>query len=279
MKIGISTGVIKLYDKPLYEYLSMLKSCGFSVVELDAHNHHSFPYRDSQFIKLLTHRLICEDIYVHSIHAPFHFSFADPDPRVRKQGIKETLILMEGILPLLEELSLKPYLVIHPGHHLTRTSSYEQECCLLESLYSLFSNSLSSKFNFVIENMLSSHFGAKTEELLRIISKVRPNLLGVCFDSSHCVYDSSPQDFIEELGIHIKTTHISDNYHQPHGEFHAIPMTLRHSRIQWKELFTALSRKLDTIIFELIPPNYWDNDIYIKMAQLSAEQAFRLIEH
>ena len=279
MKFGISTCSIDRQEKPIIQNLNIFKNAGFNLLEMDAHDYSSFPYKSGEFIGNLKNRLKELEISIHSIHAPFHNSISTPHIKERKSGVDDIIELMECTLPLAEEKPGKIFLVIHPGEHLTKTKAEDQFGYCLESLSKILESPNANYYHICIENMLSSHFGGKSLELLALINTLKGKRISVCLDTSHCVYDSNPERFLEEVFDNLATTHISGNYHQSHGEFHAIPMTLKHTQVNWEHFFKRLSQRLDTIIFELNKPYFLDNDIYLKMVNACIEQVERYISY
>jgi len=214
---------------------------------------------------------------LHSIHAPFHNSISGPEPFIRKRGMEDVLNIMRDSVPLIKNRERDLFIIIHPGHHISRTPAHTQFQNCLESLKLILESPLSSGFHICIENMLSSHFGGKSSELLGLISNFEEHRISICLDTCHSVYDSTPLNFLDEVFPHVTTVHISDNYHQSQGEFHAVPMTLKHSRIRWRQFFRKLSSKLDTIIIEINKPPEIDVDLYLEMARISTVQIERFI--
>ena len=78
----------------------------------------------------------------------------------------------------------------------------------LESLKELLDDASRAGVGLAIENM----FGPSCRELVRVIQGLDPDLVGVCFDSSHATYGR--EDFFDNLRClapRIVTTHLSDN--------------------------------------------------------------------
>lgn len=297
MKFGISTCSIDRMGLRIDSQLETFREAGFNILEMDSYIYSSFPHHSQEFIDELTRKAEASGITIHSIHAPFHHTISHPEAGERKQGIDDILALMKNCEPLVkgdepgrerESAVIKtgaavnatgriPFLVIHPGHYLTTTPAKDQFRFCLESLREILNSPYADYYHVCIENMLSSHFGAKSSELLSLINHLKQEgkNVSICLDTSHCVYDSNPEQFLEDVFDHLATTHISDNYHQSAGEFHAIPMTLKHSRTNWTNFFRRLSQRLDTIIFELNKPHFLNNDIYLEMTALCARQIER----
>lgn len=278
MDFGISTSFLWTEESPVTLFLEKIKQAGFDLLEFDAHTNAGFPHTSTQFIGELKQKLQKLGMIINSIHAPYHNSISSPDKIERDEGINDIIRLMEKAMPLLENCSEPVSIVIHPGHHLSRTPKEVQFACCRESLGKILNSPVSNNYRICIENMLSSHFGAKAEELIGLIKSLGEENLFICLDTSHAVYDGCPEKLMNDVFPHIATTHISDNFNQPLGEFHAIPMTLVHSKINWPYLFNRISEKLDRIMFELIRPDNLDLDVFLKIARLSAQQADRFIE-
>jgi sugar phosphate isomerase/epimerase len=277
MKFGISTSSLGLHGEDALTHLEIIAKSGFSLAEVDCHSVHSFQAEREGFIDSFREKSRKLKVAIHSLHAPFHRCIADPDRRVRQEGVGDILRLMEAAIPLFEGRKNRPFLVIHPGHHLNRTHPREQLQYSIESLEALLDSPLCSHYRICIENMLSSHFGGKAQELLAIIRHIGEENISICLDTSHAVYDSTPEAFLEDVLPYLATTHVSDNYHQPDGEFHAIPITLLHSRIDWRGFFLRLSQKLDTAILELHRPPAMDCDLFLEAARLSIKQISRFL--
>ncbi|MFP4496615.1 MAG: sugar phosphate isomerase/epimerase family protein [Vulcanimicrobiota bacterium] len=271
MEVGVSTCCVDTGENTIIDHLVDIKKAGFNIIEIDGHNYSSFPYLENEFIENLKKVLLRLKIRINSIHAPFHLSITDPDKNIREEAIATILKFLHCIKPL-EELTEKGFLIIHPGHHLTRTPAHIQQMLCLESLKIILENNPLSRLKPSVENMLSSHYGGKASELKLMVETFGKNRLSICLDTSHSVYDSNPVDFLSVVEPYISTTHLSDNYNQSRGEFHAIPMTLKHSCINWLVLMKELTGKLDTLIFELNKPYYLDNFTFLKMARLAADR-------
>jgi len=59
-----------------------------------------------------------------------------------------------------------------------------------------------------IESMTPEYLGGTCDELMRLTGD--GTLAGICFDVNHLLIES-PREFIEKIGKHIITTHLSDN--------------------------------------------------------------------
>lgn len=277
MNIGISTCSLETGGGNMSGLLKGILDAGFDTVEIDAHHYHAFPHGDQGFITRLADTVSSLGMRVNSIHTPFHHSISSPDFSVRDKGVDDIIQLMENSRPLADSLQLKPFLVIHPGHHLTDTPAHDQAKFCRESLEKILKAPAASSYRPCIENMLSSHYGGKASELKEVVDGLGRDRLGICLDTSHSVYDSTPEGFLEDVFNYLETTHISDNFNQSTGEFHAPPMALRYSRVDWPAFLRNIAHRLDTLILEVIRPPFLDNDIFLKMARLSAEQMRRYL--
>lgn len=268
LRYGISTGSFKRPGETIIDDIQLLRDSPFEFVELSG--------GDLRFPNL-NKTIRALGLSINSIHAPFHHPISDPDEDVRKEGVKDVIRLMNDALPFIEDVERPLPVVIHPGHHLEKTERSVQLAACLKSLTQILDDPISSRFHLCLENMLSSHFCGRSEDLLRLIDALGGDDVSICLDTSHSVYDSSPIDFFEDIFPFLATTHISDNYHQAHGEFHAIPMTLLHSKVDWPRFFHKISQKVDRVIFELNRPNFLEPDLFLKMAGVSAKQIDRFL--
>jgi sugar phosphate isomerase/epimerase len=278
MKYGISTICLES-ETAVTDNLQIPAEAGISIIELNADNYQSFPLEDPAFMPSLTQKIQQLRLTVNSIHSPIHNSISDPDPAARSRAVNDIINTMEKCLPLADGTENPIRIIVHPGHHLSRTPGHIQFGHCIESLRAVLNAPVTARYRICIENMLSSHFGGKPEDIVSLITQLPAGTAGVCLDTSHSVYDSSPEVFLEAVFPYLETTHLSDNFHQSAGEYHAIPMTIRHSRIDWKKLMNRLEQKLDTIIFELIRPPLLDMDIFTRMFKCSIEQIERWNHH
>jgi len=131
------------------------------------------------------------------------------------------------------------------------------------------------RFELAFENMLSSHFAATAEDLKYIAEQAEADILiktGICFDSCHAAYDNLPHEFLSAISSRVICSHLSDNYNQPDGEFHAIPMSVIHSKIDWKKIMGILKDRTEIFTLELSKPHTISHAAYLKMAKISADE-------
>ncbi|MCE1248411.1 MAG: sugar phosphate isomerase/epimerase [Firmicutes bacterium] len=278
MKYGISA-ICYESGVPITKNLHIPAREGISIIELNADKPSAFPLEDPAFIPSLKAEIVRLGITVNSIHSPIHNSISDPNPAVRNQGVDEIIHTMEQCIPIAELFTTPVKVIIHPGHHTARTSNYIQAEYCFESLGKILTHPVSQNYRICVENMLSSHFGGRPGEIVDIIKKFPQGAIGACLDTSHSVYDSSPEEFLDAVFPWLETTHISDNFNQSAGEYHAIPFTIRHSKVNWEQFFRKLSTRLDTAVFEVIRPRQVDMDIFTRMFKCSLEQIERWINN
>ncbi len=274
MKIGISTSFFWKASDRIIEHLEKIKRSGFETIELDCHNmyHHMTP----ELAKRISDILKSGDISISSVHMPYQFPISSPDEKDFSAALASYEHLIEDIFPYFQKnFTEGPVLVFHPGVHADRISRDRQMKCFEKAVLRL-DKAVPDDGRFVIafENMLTSHFGCSKTELDAILSLARSvfkvSKTGICFDSCHCSYDHPAHDFLEKIAGEVVSTHLSDNYKQSDGEFHAIPMSLIHSRIDWRKVISILDGRLQTAIFELSKPPQVRSETYLKMAKAVA---------
>jgi len=283
MKIGISTSFFWKASDRIIEHLEKIKKSGFEIIELDCHNmyHHITP----ELAKRISDILKSGDISISSIHMPYQFPISSPDEKDFSAALLSYEHLIEDIFPYFQKNFVEsPVLVFHPGVHADRISRDKQMKCFEKAILRM-NSAVADDGRFVIafENMLTSHFGCSKTELDAILSLARcvfkKSKTGICFDSCHCSYDHPAHDFLEKIADDVVSTHLSDNYKQSDGEFHAIPMSLIHSGIDWRKIVSILDGRLATAIFELSKPPQIRSETYLKMAKAVADDLLIHLTH
>lgn len=274
MKAGISTSIFWKSQDRILEHLVKIKNSGFEIIELDCHNIYTRLDRDS--VTRLSAILGECRLSVNSVHMPYQSQLSSPDDAERELGLVTFRKLIEDISPLLERYSQGPVtLVFHPGLHASRVPRDVQKASFEKSVARMPEFIEDGRFVIAFENMLTSHFGAKKDELDFIVAAgraaFRRSKVGICFDSCHCSYDYEPHEYLAAIVKDVVATHLSDNYNQPAGEFHAIPMSIIHSRMDWRRIMELLSEAVETVILELSKPARIRSETYLKMARLASD--------
>jgi|GEM_PF-4760158 len=277
MKIGISTSIFWKTPTDISNCFAVIKKAGFDFVELDCHN--LFNHISSSSVQKIKNALRETDLKVSSAHMPYFYPLSSPEAGVRKSAVKSYKKTIDEFINKIFEFSYiadSLTLVFHPGVGTEKIERESQQTGIEKGIKELYDAIGSdARFKLAFENMLSSHFGSKPEELnfiAGVMNSFNENNSGLCFDSCHAAYDYAPHDFLESIIENVVSTHLSDNYRQSEGEFHAVPMSIIHSKTNWKKISALLSNKIECAIIELSKPPAISFDAYLKMAKISADE-------
>ena len=252
-------------------------AAGFDLIELDAHN--LFNHLTAGFAASVADGLKNSGppLTVSSVHMPYLYPLSSPSKSARASAVKSYARTVETLIGAIEANSLKPLtLVFHPGINTDKISYSDQKSAIEEGIKAtgaLFGSD--RRFRLAFENMLSSHFAATAEDILFVADLAAASCsveTGVCFDSCHAAYDNNAHEFLEKIIGRVIAVHLSDNYNQPSGEFHAIPMSLIHSKIDWRRVSELLNNKIDIMTLELSKPPAISFGVYLKMAKAAADE-------
>lgn len=158
------------------------------------------------------------DITVNSVHGPSGEPgngqwLADPDEDRRRAALAERREVLESARILGAKYLIVEYECYEQWPYWTKggqaVARYESSKEIWqESLKELLDDARRAGVGLAIENM----FGPSCRELAEAIHGQDPDLVGVCFDSSHATYGE--EDFFDNLRClapRIVTTHLSDN--------------------------------------------------------------------
>jgi len=275
MKPAISTSLFWKGAFAIDGCFSDIAGAGFKFIELDAHN--IFSHLSPGFIKKASAALECSGLIIASVHMPYLYPISSPSKSSRASAVKSFARTLDSFIAKVERLCLKPLkLIFHPGVSVEKIPYAVQKnsiCCGIKEIGTLFAND--GRFELAFENMLSSHFAATAEDLKYIAEQAEADILiktGICFDSCHAAYDNLPHEFLSAISSRVICSHLSDNYNQPDGEFHAIPMSVIHSKIDWKKIMGILKDRTEIFTLELSKPHTISHAAYLKMAKISADE-------
>ncbi len=277
MKTSISTSLFWKSASPPGGYFDEIAGAGFDFIELDAHN--IFGRLSVNFTASLAASL--QDgprpLKVSSVHMPYTFPISSPSKSARASAIKSFSKTIEMLIDKIEYSSLRPLkLVFHPGVHCDKIPYDAQKKAIeagIKEIGALIGGDC--RFAPAFENMLSSHFASSPADILEIAAMTKAYISpagGICFDSCHAAYDNLSHEFLEKIINKVITVHLSDNYNQPHGEFHAIPMSVIHSKINWRRIIELLAGRLEIMTLELSKPPVISYNAYLKMAKTAADE-------
>lgn len=256
---------------------SAIGAAGFGLLELDAHNLYNHLTAGLAVSVADGLKNSGPPLTVSSVHMPYLYPLASPSKSARASAVKSFARTVETLIGAIESSCLKPLtLVFHPGINTDKIPYAVQKSAIEEGIKAtgaLFGSD--RRFRLAFENMLSSHFAATIEDILFIADLAASYCsveTGVCFDSCHAAYDYNAHEFLENIIGRVIAVHLSDNYNQSCGEFHAIPMSLIHSKIDWRRVAELLSNKLDIMTLELSKPPAISFGACLKMAKAAADE-------
>lgn len=275
MKFGISTSVFWKSSEKTPEHIAKARRAGFEIIELDLHNTRRFIGK--KFVDELRAVLSATGITVQSVHLPYQHAISDGSEKNRLDAVEDIKRSLGEVVSNIRDFCADPLtLVVHPGISAEKLSREAQAGGFALGVEALARAIPREGFVVAFENMLSSHFGSTPDEISHIVKKAGESMAGVrtgvCFDSCHCAYDYRAHEFLEKIAGIVVGTHLSDNYSQPDGEFHAVPMTLMHSRIDWRRVAALLAGRIETMILEISKPPGTPSSAYLAMARIAAEE-------
>ncbi len=277
MKTAVSTSIFWKSAHPAGLYFNDITGAGFDCIELDAHN--IFGRLTDKFANALAGYLkeTPRPLKISSIHMPYTYPISSPSKSTRENAVKSFAKIIEIIIAKLEPFSIMPLkLVFHPGVDCGKIPYESQKRSVEEGIKKIGALIKSDhRFEAAFENMLSSHFASSAADIIDIAAMAKTYISpgsGLCFDSCHASYDNLAHEFLEKIIDEVITVHLSDNYNQPHGEFHAIPMSVIHSKIDWRRIARSLSARLEIMTLELSKPPAVSYPAYLKMAKIAAAE-------
>lgn len=277
MKTSISTSLFWKSASPPGAYFDEIARAGFDFIELDAHNIAGRLNANFAASIAAALRNAPRPLKVSSVHMPYTYPISSPSKSTRTSAVKSFSRTIEMLIDKIEYASLQPLkLVFHPGVHCDKIPFDAQKKAIeagIKDIGALIGGDL--RFAPAFENMLSSHFASSPGDIIEISRMAKAYIspeCGICFDSCHAAYDNLPHEFLEKIIGEVTTVHLSDNYNQPHGEFHAIPMSLIHSKINWQKIIELLSGRLEIMTLELSKPPVISYNAYLKMAKTAANE-------
>jgi len=213
---------------------------GFSFVEIWGH----MPWFDIYSSSMATDvkKLVeANGLRVRSVHAPCEaeWDISSEDDAVRRKSVEEAILSIERCREMGGEL-----VVIHPG----RTVASEGDTAMaehdrrttksVESFKDIQQAARDNGIRIALENQWANEVGGKEKHFLRLLDTLDPQVVGICFDSSHANITPGTFEMFGRVNHPIITTHLSDN----HGTYdeHKPPFT---GAIDWLEVLGFL---LDT---------------------------------
>ena len=258
-------------------YFGAIGAAGFDLIELDAHNLYNHLTAGTAASVAEGLKNSGPPLVVSSVHMPYLYPLSSPSKSSRASAVKSFARTVETLIGAIEASCLKPLtLVFHPGINIDKIPYASQKSAIEEGIKAtgaLFGSD--RRFRLAFENMLSSHFAATSEDILFVADLAASSCsveTGVCFDSCHAAYDYNAHEFLGKIIGRVIAVHLSDNYNQSCGEFHAIPMSLIHSKIDWRRIAELLNDNIDIMTLELSKPPAISFGAYFKMAKAAADE-------
>lgn len=189
-------------------------------------------------------------INVHSVHGPsgepgIRYWLADPDNTRRQEAIEARRMALEAARELGAKYMVLEYECYGPRwfcwpKNIAMEKKYQTpEKLFRDSVNALLDDAIHFGVKLAIENV----YGCPAVEQMEIMKVWDPNMVGVCFDSSHAVYGGHFFDEFALLAPRIIGTHLSDNdvlYGAAYMDRHWRPFA---GTIDWTRLVGELVRR------------------------------------
>lgn len=186
------------------ENIDRLRAQGVEAVELGAP---VLKYTTTEQTEAIAQRLRVAGVRVYACHAPFG---GDDDLSGLDETVREKAVAMHRLaMDRAARLGAK-CLVIHPSGPLGETCAQDRGAAFRQSLETLLLEAERLRMLLAVENMLSGHLGARSDELLRIIEGLGPGV-GVCFDTGHArLTGEGVREALQVLRSYVRTFHLQD---------------------------------------------------------------------
>lgn len=186
---------------------------GFSYVEIWGH----IPWFDIRSPHMAADvRSLVEShgMRVRSVHAPCeaHWDISSEDEAIRHTSVEEVILSMERCREMGGEL-----VVVHPGRPVsTEGEAGEAErdrriAKSIESFKDIQKAATETGIKIALENQWANEVGRNERQFLRLLETLDPEIVGICFDSSHANIAPGTYEMFERISHQIITTHLSDN--------------------------------------------------------------------
>ncbi len=157
-------------------------------------------------------------VNVHSVHGPSgepggKFWLADPDDAARREAIEVRRLALKTACELGAKYMVVEYECYRPGRfgwpkNIAMKKKYQTpEKLFRDSVNVLLDDAARYGIKLAIENI----YGCPADEQMEMMQTWDPDLVGVCFDSSHAAYGGHFFDELALLAPRIIGTHLSDN--------------------------------------------------------------------
>lgn len=236
--IGLSTGCF--YRTPLADCLETIRQSGFSMVEVVFSPEH-LDYRNRQAVREAALLIDNLGIEAYSFHAPFG---ADID--ISSLDLPQREYALAEILRAVEAASLigVQYFVIHPGPENADIPSRDERLLRIEHVCSVLDRVAvrcgELGIECVLENKLPHLLFGQSSDLLWILTSLKGNRVGACFDTGHANLAGDLYPLVYKMAPYLRLLHVHDN--KGHGDDHLPPGD---GRIDW----TTLLKELATVHF------------------------------
>ena len=221
-----------LFWDPLGEgELKAVADHGFSFLEIWGH----MPWFDIYSPAMASEvKLMVEDhgLRVRSVHAPCEaeWDISSEDDAVRRKSVDEVVLAIKRCREMGGEL-----VVVHPGRAIASegdAAGAEHDRRIEISVKSFRDIQEAARDNgalIALENQWANEVGGKEKQFLRLLGTLDPQVVGICFDSSHANITPGTIEMLQRINHPIITTHLSDN----HGKYdeHKPPFT---AAIDWQ---------------------------------------------
>jgi sugar phosphate isomerase/epimerase len=171
---------------------------------------------------------------VWSVHSMFgaQYSISSPDSDIRANGVK----WIAGAARVAHSLGAG-IVVVHSGDSQPDDQSDEEaEALAVASMKEVLTVCDGLPVRFAIENLPSGYINSTAESLMRVVSQLPEDRVGVCFDSGHAHITGEDEAIVEQASARVITTHLHDN--DGNGDQHYLPGI---GSVDWEAACRALS--------------------------------------
>jgi len=213
---------------------------GFSFVEIWGHA----PWLDLYSAAMASDlRAVVEasGLRVRSVHAPCEadWDISSEDETIRRKSTDEAILAIKRCEEMGGEL-----VVMHPGRRFNsegpdaRAEHDRRIEKSIESFKGIVKAARDNGIRVAVENQWANEVGGKKEQFLRLLDTLDPEVVGICFDSSHANITPGTYEMFDHIEHPIINTHLSDN----NGQYdeHKPPFT---AAINWRDVFRLLIGK------------------------------------
>jgi sugar phosphate isomerase/epimerase len=186
---------------------------GFSYFEIWGHSPW-FDIRSSSMAADYKSLVENHGMRVRSVHAPCEaaWDISSEDEAVRRTSVEDVIHCLDRCREMGGEL-----VVVHPGRAVAgagEAADAELDRRIARSIKSFVDIQKAAAdrgIRIALENQWGDEVGRYERQFLRLLETLDPNIVGICFDSSHANIAPGTYEMFEHIRHPIITTHLSDN--------------------------------------------------------------------